>query len=239
MTQGTLVLLPGTDGTGLLFADFVAALGAEIDTVVIDYPRDRSLSHAELQTLVRERLPVGERFVVLGESFSGPIAIALAASPPQNLVGLILCCSFASNPRPELSFLRSLLRLPLPRVPSFVLSPWLLGRFKSDAMHARLDRVLGQVSPAVLRDRLRAALSVDVTDDLRRVQVPMLYLRATQDRLVPASAAKRVAALAQKIRVMDVEAPHLLLQTAPAVAAAHVRAFLLSLRLHDGSSPLA
>ncbi|MBX9790721.1 MAG: hypothetical protein K2Y37_17530 [Pirellulales bacterium] len=34
----TLVLLPGLDGTGSLFADFVSALDGQIETVVVAYP---------------------------------------------------------------------------------------------------------------------------------------------------------------------------------------------------------
>lgn len=43
-----LVLLPGLDGTGELFAPFVAALGA-IPSQVIAYPHDRVMGYAELE----------------------------------------------------------------------------------------------------------------------------------------------------------------------------------------------
>jgi hypothetical protein len=39
----TLVLLPGMDGSGLLFADFISALGPEFRTQVVTYPDDPSL----------------------------------------------------------------------------------------------------------------------------------------------------------------------------------------------------
>lgn len=38
-----LILLPGMDGTGLLFAEFVQALGDRHSTDVIEYPNDMSL----------------------------------------------------------------------------------------------------------------------------------------------------------------------------------------------------
>ncbi|MFA5258386.1 MAG: hypothetical protein WC360_09565, partial [Opitutales bacterium] len=75
-----LILLPGLDGTGRLFSDFVAALGPEADVVVVSYPTDQCLSYHELVAFVRPFLPRDRPYVILAESFSGPIGIALAAS---------------------------------------------------------------------------------------------------------------------------------------------------------------
>src|SRR5689334_8209434 len=95
----TLVLLPGLDGTGELFAAFVAALRGH-DVQIVDYPRDRAMSYAALEEFVREKLPGEVDYFLLAESFSGPIAISVAASSPPHLRGLILCGSFAANPLP-------------------------------------------------------------------------------------------------------------------------------------------
>jgi hypothetical protein len=55
---------------------------------------------------VRAALPTRGRFVLLAESFSGPLAIRIAADPPSALVGLILCVTFARNPYPSLAWAR-------------------------------------------------------------------------------------------------------------------------------------
>src|SRR5690349_18711401 len=94
-----LVLLPGLDGTGELFAPFTDAL-AGVNVQVISYPPDRPMNYAGHEAHVRERLPKSEDYVLLAESFSGPVGISIDASAPSNLRGLILCCSFASNPLP-------------------------------------------------------------------------------------------------------------------------------------------
>ena len=91
-----LVLIPGLDGTGDLFAPFVAALG-EVDTQVISYPPDRAMDYAEHEAHVRSLLPREGEYVLLAESFSGPVGIAIAASNPAGLRGLILCCSAAGG----------------------------------------------------------------------------------------------------------------------------------------------
>src|SRR4051812_12633896 len=104
----TLVLLPGMDGTGLMFAPFIAALGPDVDCRVVAYPTDRALDYAEHEAIARAALPGDAPYVILGESFSGPIAIRIAASAPANLMGLVLCCSFARSPQPLLACLRPL-----------------------------------------------------------------------------------------------------------------------------------
>ena len=59
MTQSTifaLVLLPGMDGTGELFAPFVAALKREFKVVVVRYPTNEPLGYAELEAIARGKL---------------------------------------------------------------------------------------------------------------------------------------------------------------------------------------
>ena len=93
-----LILLPGMDGTGELFGPFLNALRNRFNAQVIRYPTDLALGYQELSTFVRNALPVDEPYVFLAESFSGPIAIAIAAEAPPSSRGSILCCTFARNP---------------------------------------------------------------------------------------------------------------------------------------------
>ena len=48
-----LVLLPGMDGTGDLFAPLLSALSPALRTIVIRYPSDRPLGYAELEAHAR------------------------------------------------------------------------------------------------------------------------------------------------------------------------------------------
>lgn len=167
MAFATLVLLPGLDGSGKLFAPFVEALEPGLDVKVIRYPDDASLGYLALEAFVRSSLPVAQPFVLLGESFSGPIAISIAARPPANLLGAVLCCTFASNPRPRLSSFQLLLPLVSHRtVPLAVSSSVLLGRYSTGTLRNVLLRVLDTLSPQLLRARLREVIHVDVTDQL-------------------------------------------------------------------------
>lgn len=96
----TVVLLPGMDGSGELFTPFVEALGPSIDARVLRYPADQPLGYAALTARVREALPADRPYVLLAESFSGPIGVEIAAQAPPGMMGLVLCSTFARNPRP-------------------------------------------------------------------------------------------------------------------------------------------
>jgi pimeloyl-ACP methyl ester carboxylesterase len=227
MAKLTLVLLPGMDGAGTLFEPFVAALAGEFNVTVVAYPPNEPLGYPELESVARASLPTSGPYVIVGESFSGPIAISLAASGASNLKALVLCCTFVRNPRPALSAALPLVGiLPVPLAPVAALSHLLLGRFSTGTLRSALARALKQVSPSALRARLKAVLSVNVSETLSTVRVPVLYLRAAQDRLVPPSASALVAALSPGAEVVEFEAPHFLLQVVPAEAARVVGAFV-------------
>lgn len=94
----TLVLLPGLDGTGDLFRDFVRALPPEFDVLTMRYPTDRCLPYSELIEIVRATCPQSAPIVLLAESFSTPLAIQYAATNSASLKGLVLCAGFATSP---------------------------------------------------------------------------------------------------------------------------------------------
>lgn len=62
-----LVLLPGMDGTGRLFAPFVEALGGALETRVVRYPPRAALDYAALEPIARAAMPSDRPFVLLGE----------------------------------------------------------------------------------------------------------------------------------------------------------------------------
>jgi len=212
----TLVLLPGMDGTGVLFTDFTVAMQREFESVVVKYPNDPKLGYPELGDLAREALPRNRPFLLLGESFSGPIAISIAASQPPGLRGLILCCTFARSPHPLLSLATAALKpLPPARVPAFIQHRNLFGRFDAPHLRAQLAEVRALVSANTLKSRLEFVARVDVSDDLRRVAAPILYLRATRDRVVPRAAGEYIKKVRPDAELAEFDAPHLLLQTIP------------------------
>jgi pimeloyl-[acyl-carrier protein] methyl ester esterase len=220
-----VVLLPGMDGSGVLFTEFASAL--QCRSIVVSYPPDQVLGYEQLELHVRSLLPSDEPFVLLAESFSGPLAIALAANPAPQLKALVLVCTFARLPVPSFALLlaKPLAKLPLWRAPMFLVSRMLLGRFRSEAKEVVLRRAIKAVTAQAWRARLHAVLSADKTSSLCRIRVPLLYLRASEDRVVLSSASAVISAHVPGSKVVAIEGPHFLLQSKPQEAAAAVRAF--------------
>ena len=224
-----LALLPGMDGTGDLFADFIRALPETIPTSIVRYPRDRPMSYSQLENLVSAAMPRNEPIVLLAESFSTPIAIRFAARNPPNLKALILCAGFATNPvrgwkrfaAPSLAPLA--FRLPLNEP---IASRFLLGRYPPNLLLESVRAAISSVEPRVLSARLRAVLACDVRTDLAQVVVPVLYLQASQDRLVPQSCLEEIKRILPHIEIAAIAGPHLILQREPRQAAEAVAKFV-------------
>jgi pimeloyl-[acyl-carrier protein] methyl ester esterase len=222
----TLVLLPGMDGTGKLFNSFISSLGAAQKVIVVSYPDSEALGYAELEVLARAAIPKNTPFILVGESFSGPIAISIAASAPDQLKGLILCCSFARNPHSLFSGLQPFVsKLPISRAPFGLISRLVLGKFSNPSLRSEIAQAISNVSLNVLRARLKAVLGVDVSDKLKQIKVPIFYLRAAHDRVVPRSASEFISSLLPSARIIELDAPHFLLQTASVKAAEEISKF--------------
>jgi pimeloyl-ACP methyl ester carboxylesterase len=238
-----LVLLPGMDGTGELFEPLAQAMGRQHDAIdVVRYPGTEPLGYDELERLVRARLPAGQPFVLLGESFSGPLAISIAAAPPPGLRGLILCCSFARSPKPGLALLRGgLLELSMMFMHSGLMRGpmrrMLLGRFATPRLCGLLQGSLRQVSTAVMTRRMREVQRVNVVDRLAQVRVPVMYLQAIEDRIVPGQAARTIQRALSGLRIVRLEGPHGLLQAAPVAAAQAIENFCRELGSPEPATP--
>ncbi len=162
-----LVLLPGLDGTGILFQPLVESLPAGIEPVVIPFPPTEPLDYPDLARFVAPRLPQSAPFVLLGESYAGPLALQLAAEGAPGIVGVVLCASFVSNPTLVPSSFRHLAGPWLYRfTPAFIQAKALLGGYSSPELRQLLLSAHGIVSARVMTQRIRSILSVDATPAL-------------------------------------------------------------------------
>jgi pimeloyl-ACP methyl ester carboxylesterase len=218
-----IVLLPGLDGTGTLFKRFVAAVPEQIVCKPIRLPVE-PLTYDELTEAVAAEVPAGA--TVVAESFSRPLAVALACRVP--LAGLVFCNSFVDAPRS-----RALKWIPWHVVfrfspPRSLLRRYVVGSDADDGLVGEVAEVVSSVPANVLASRVDAVLSVDAVTAFGQVAAPMLYLRGTEDRLVPETAWHRMAAL-RPIRTVHVPGPHLLLQANPTGSWQAVATFVDSL----------
>ncbi len=219
-----LLLLPGMDGTGRMFDPILPLLSLFLEPEVISYPPRSLRTYDEL--LAQISAPPSD-FVILAESFSGPLGIQLAARNPDRVRALILVATFASSPVKAGKLFRPLV------------APWqfryvvmkrlacraLVGTFRGELADT-LRGVLQDVSPDVLAFRLREILGVDVTHSLLKIKAPVLYLQGKKDFVVGRRNVDTIRALIPHLQVAELDTGHLLLQQQPAGAAGLIRQFL-------------
>lgn len=223
-----VLLLPGIDGSGRLFGPLLAAEPRAFSPETLSYPPDRALGYDELAAIVRERLPRG-RFVLLAESFSGPIAIRIAAERPRGLAALVLAATFLHRPlNPILHPIRGLVgaRFFGVAMPAVLVRHFMAGADAPDGLVAEVQAAVAAVSPEVMAHRAAEALRVDARADLARVDAPILCLAATRDRLIRTDVAEEVLAIRPDAEIALVDAPHMVLQRCPQASLARIEEFL-------------
>jgi pimeloyl-ACP methyl ester carboxylesterase len=193
---GAIVLVPGLDGTALLFYRQAPLLSRRFQVETFPFPDDSSCTMESLVAALKERvdriaLERGEdRILLFGESFGGALSLSFALRHPERLAGLVILNSFPYlRQRLRLRFGPPLLKL----LPSRAMPH--LRRFTGRHLHGartrredieefhRRTRSIGW--HGYIR-RLEILRSYDLREDLHRIAVPTLFLAADCDRLVPA-----------------------------------------------------
>lgn len=224
-----LVLLPGMDGTGTLFRPLLSFLPKFVTPIVISYPTEEPLSYDELTEFVKARLP-NSPFIILAESFSGPIGLRIAKAEPALLKGLILCATFAKLPGTLPFSAKRILTRSIwfqIRPPSHLLRFFLAGKTASQELLKQMLEVASSVAPQVWAKRLAEVFQVDESETFRNLKLPTLILQAKQDFLIGADTFPSVSS--KMIEKVFVESPHMLLQSQPQQAAEIINQFLYSL----------
>jgi pimeloyl-ACP methyl ester carboxylesterase len=228
MARIKLVLLPGLDGTGILFQPLLQNLPAEIEPVVIAYPDHELLGYEELLPRVMASLPHDESFLLLGESFGGPLALRVAASQPARLRGVILSASFIGCPYRFVPKWAAHFIGPLPfrSFPRYAQIKSLLGGYATRELASLSAQALSLASAEVFAHRMRAIFRLDARAALKATAVPILYLQGTQDQVVPAHNLQRILNAKPSVQTVRIDAPHMLLQTKPMLASRAIEDFV-------------
>lgn len=222
-----IVLLPGMDGTDVFFRPFVARCPPTVNVQTFDYERFDATSYEALSEHVAAALP-DDDFFLLGWSFSGPLALKLAARGVGRLRGIILVSSFAWRPvrclppwfkvfaRPSLFTL----------YPLASMGQALLQGYSTPELRALQSEAFARTTPRSLATRVRMLLEVDVRSELRSCPVPILYLRARHDRVIHSRHGQMILAEAPRATLVEVSGPHLCLATHPDDAWTAIERFL-------------
>lgn len=226
------LLLPGLDGTGRLFEPFVRRAPEGASCTVASYPVDQALSYPECADLTAaEYLPGGE-FVIVAESFSGPVSVLVAATQPRGLVGIVLCNTFvyrASWRGFGLLPWSLLFRSPLSRLSVGI---HLTGFDRALEFAGPIREANSTVQPRVRASRLRSALEVDVRPEFSVLDRPVMDLRGRHDRLVLGNCRRQVLRARPETTTVIIPGPHLLLQTEPDRCWQEITAFIASSAPH-------
>lgn len=181
-----LVLMPGLDGTGRLFQCFAECLSPRLRPRIVRYPQGECLGYEELLPWVFAHFIEPRPCVLLGESFSGPLAVM--AAQHRNIQALVLSASFLTPPSRRCSPGLIALLKPLmgrwPNLPDWMIRRYLLGADAGRDRITMLQEAVSEMNPPVLLHRLGEIARCDVTESFRRLAMPVLYLAGTEDKLV-------------------------------------------------------
>lgn len=222
----TLVLLPGLNGTEGLFQPLLENTPAGFDIICIAYPTHEKQSYSQLTSYVLSRLEgIQGDYFLLGESFSGPISIFISSVKPKGLLGTILVATFISAPSLKIGRL-------LPWALGFRLAKWLyslrigMSRRKNIPLLKAQLRELQRVPPEVMVFRIDEVFLVDVEKQLRECTVPLVYFRGKYDFVVPSWNVRKILAANPRVKVVEFNTQHFLLQSAPTEAWGAIAEFI-------------
>jgi len=186
-----LVLVPGLDGTGLLFYRQVPLLERRF-SVTTHRLRDTAerLDElvAELDARVQET--AGEAVTLVGESFGGALSLSYAIAHPERVARLVILNSFPFfSPQARLWLGYHLLRrMPWAAMPVVrQLTAWRMhSRHTGPGELRRFHQLMRATTREGYVSRLRMLRDYDVREPLRELRTPALFLAADRDHLVPA-----------------------------------------------------
>ena len=209
-----IVLLPGMDGTGNLFSPLLQAL-SEFECEVISLPQSGSQDYASLTMYVKGKLPDSD-FILVAESFSGPIGAGLAKEGVKNMKGIIFVATFLSAPS---KFLIAMARaLPLKFLSSLPLAKLFykalfLGSGASNELTSMFQYTLQSLPPELIKARLSSMYSLEFK--LGSFEFPAGYIQAVSDRLVPSEKTIEFSGSFKNLIVRTIDGPHFILQAKP------------------------
>ncbi|HLN01012.1 MAG TPA: alpha/beta fold hydrolase [Bryobacteraceae bacterium] len=221
-----IVLLPGMDGTGILFKGFVTLLPEGIDVRVVPYPEDKHLTYEQLAERAAAVVPRSAPYVIIAESYSGPVATILAARPVGNLQAVVFVSSFVAFPCGRIgSWIANLVPTALfrARTPAWILRWFLMDSATPPEMVSAVQDAISRVRPEVLTRRLRDALKADFTAMLQHCSVRFICLFSESDRLLGTRALRGFLAAKPDIETVKIAGPHFLLQCSPESSLAVLR----------------
>lgn len=223
-----IVLLPGLDGTGRLFAPLLECASFPGDYLVVRY-EDVPQTVDELAATVESLLPEGESIILIAESFSSLVALRLLERQNIKLAGILFVVGFVRAPRRFLIGLSRLVPISLLRffatqrllVRLFFLS----SKIPMSILDLYLD-VVRNIPAALLKSRIEMIYCSRRLPSFQNGP-PVGYLRAKKDLLISRKAVADFEAVFPDVFVREVDGPHFILQAQPLACLKIIQEFML------------
>ena len=200
-TGQPVILVPGMDGTGLLFYRQVPLLARSYRVITYalrDTAATMDVLVSDLARIIETVAPIERRAIIVGESFGGALALSFALARPEQVSRLVILNSFP--------YFAPQRRLRLAAVGLGAL-PWgamgLVRRLTAFRLHSprthrqEIDRFMeltARASRGGYINRLKLLMQYDVRHRLHELRAPTLFLAADRDHLVPSVAQARYMA---------------------------------------------
>ena len=211
-----LILLPGLDGTGILFANLIRLLEEEFQITRISYPSSSRCCLDDLAQMAEDKVPDPQNSIILAESFSGLVALMLLEKLSVHPRGIIFGMCFVEPPFKVL--LRVVSHLPIgsipwAHIPERVYKKICLRKCATSDQTKNLRKVFSMLTPRVIAHRLKLILTFRAPQKSQNWRVPCVYIQATQDYLVPDKAAFWFSQNFEEFSLKKIPGPHFLMQS--------------------------
>jgi pimeloyl-ACP methyl ester carboxylesterase len=227
-SAATLVILPCLDGPDALSDAFAAGDWEGRPVVVLPIPAAGPQDYAALETAVAAELPPGP-LVIVGESFTSPLAMRMADRERGRVEALILAGGFCATPRSPSLALMPLRSIFLMKPPVALLRRFLLGNDAPDEAVETLLQAVKRLPTETLVARVEVVLALTEEDCPSPAGLPVLLLQADGDEAIPWEAQSQLERHFPQAQVKWIVGPHLLLSRRPDECQEAVKAFLAEL----------
>lgn len=207
-----IILLPGVDGSGILFEPFVKIFKPEapVEVMPLTDDSDQSILH---QVSIIEDAVGDEEIILIVESYSGLLAYELARRNKIRIKQIFFFGCFLQPPSLIGKIGRFLPVRLLNIIPTKVLAHILFNRWSSPELKQLLNQAIQNINFSNIKKRFKTIATVQKPSQF--IDVPCVYVQATMDNLVRAHNLKAFEELCSNLQVEVVEATHMLLQTQP------------------------
>lgn len=209
-----VVLLPGMDGTGILFKPFIEQAPPNIEVTIIPLKQSENYSYEDQAKYVMSQ--IGEDpFILVAESYSGMVAYNMLKLGCKNIEHIVFAASFICLPS-RLAKFSNYLPIALAKsrlVPKALMGRILFGKFSSPSLINHFYSALSITSSTTLSHRLNQIS--ELKEPKYKISIPCTYIKPNKDIAISKIAVTAFHEVCSNLIIHEVAGTHFVLQTNP------------------------